>query len=296
MSGQIRKTESGTEAVLRIIRRELKDARKDLRGRGILPDEVVHGARKRLNKARAALRLVRTALGDRRYRRVNVSLRDIARPLTAVRDAKIVVDTFEKLVKGLDASSRAKYQRLHDALMSQRIRTRERILIRRERLDSVRKAIQAAGRRIARWQVEDAGWSVLGPGLKRVYQAGRAAFAAVRSDPSVENLHEWRKQSKYLRHQLEFLEPLSPRVFQRLARRSRALTDRLGDDHDLAVLRQRLQRRSRQFSPAAVDRLIERIDRRRAALQEQANALGVRLYHESPRQFERRLEPHWRAW
>ena len=184
---------------------------------------------------------------------------------------------------------------MHDALMSQRLRTRERILIRRETLEQVRKAIGAARSRMARWSIGDHGWSVLGPGLRRIYKAGRAAFAMARADPSVENLHEWRKQSKYLRHQLEFLEPLSPQVFRRLVKHGRALTDRLGDDHDLAVLRQRLSRRVRQLSPAAMHRLIERIDRRRAALQDQAHALGVRFYREGPRDFEKRLGRYWKA-
>src|SRR6266480_549656 len=103
MSRRSRKSESGTEGILRILYKELKDARADLRGRAILSDEAVHGARKRLKAARAALRLVREALGEHHYRRANTSLRNIARPLTQVRDAKIVVATFEKLLKQLDA-------------------------------------------------------------------------------------------------------------------------------------------------------------------------------------------------
>ena len=49
---------------------------------------------------------------------------------------------------------------------------------------------------------------MLGAGLKRVYRNGRDAFAVAQDDPSQEHLHEWRKQVKYLWHQLQVLQPI----------------------------------------------------------------------------------------
>src|SRR6201999_1755839 len=48
--------------------------------------EAIHGARKDLKKARAALRLVREELGEDIFKRENVALRDAARLLSASRD------------------------------------------------------------------------------------------------------------------------------------------------------------------------------------------------------------------
>src|SRR5262249_61355037 len=54
------------------------------------------------------------------------------------------------------------------------------------------------------------GWPALGPGLRRIYARARAAKRQVDDDPSVENLHEWRKRSKDLRYSLHLLQPTLP--------------------------------------------------------------------------------------
>jgi CHAD domain-containing protein len=293
----MRRNKSGTRETARFIRRELKRAIADLEGgHGILPDEAVHEARKRLKKTRAALRLMRDAMGRARFRRENLRLRDIARPLTPVRDAKVVVATLDALVARAPRQDVAARGRMHRALMAQRMHTRKRSLVRREQLDDVRDALKRARRRVAGWRVEPAGWSVLGKGLERVYRAGRTAFAASRTDATVDNLHELRKQAKYLWHQLQLLEPASPRTIRALETRVHTLADRLGDDHDLAVLRARLLRRRREFGPAAVERLVARIDRRRARLQRQALDLGGSIYAARPGAFAGRIARAWRAW
>src|SRR5580704_13345662 len=53
----------------------------------------IHEIRKKLKRARAALRLLRDCLGKAVYRRENSLLRDAARPLTPVRDAKVLFET-----------------------------------------------------------------------------------------------------------------------------------------------------------------------------------------------------------
>src|SRR3954471_12662774 len=58
-------------------------------------DETVHEVRKSLKRLRALLRLLRHALGPDEYRRENRALRDTARPLGEVRDAKVFVGAIE---------------------------------------------------------------------------------------------------------------------------------------------------------------------------------------------------------
>jgi CHAD domain len=79
----------------------------------------------------------------------------------------------------------------------------------------------------------------------RVYRRGRQALAAVRQKPTVEFIHEWRKQAKYLRYQLDLLRPLAPTALTPLAKTIDRLGDLLGDDHDLAVLRREVAGRPR---------------------------------------------------
>jgi len=62
-------------------------------------DDAVHSARKALKCARATLRLLRGVIGEGRYATENGRLRNAARPLSRVRDAKILLDTARKLLK-----------------------------------------------------------------------------------------------------------------------------------------------------------------------------------------------------
>ena len=75
------------------------------------------------------------------------------------------------------------------------------------------------------------------------------------------------------------------------------LSDHLGDDHDLALLRDQAQRRSAIFAdPADQRHLLEQIDQRRGELQFAAISLGERIYAEKPKRFSKRLERRWEAW
>ena len=75
------------------------------------------------------------------------------------------------------------------------------------------------------------------------------------------------------------------------------LGDQLGDDHDLAVLRERLQQEPSALSDrSAADALAKLIDRRQDELQKKALTLGERLYADKPKQFTRQLHCHWQEW
>src|SRR5687768_12412723 len=64
-----------------------------------LTDEQIHTARKRLKRARADLRLLRDAIGKTAYARENAALRDAARPLSGVRDTRVLIETCETLFR-----------------------------------------------------------------------------------------------------------------------------------------------------------------------------------------------------
>ena len=59
--------------------------------------DAVHESRRDLKKLRALLRLARASLGGEIYRRENAAYRDAGRVLSAVRDAGVLLHTFDKL-------------------------------------------------------------------------------------------------------------------------------------------------------------------------------------------------------
>jgi CHAD domain-containing protein len=123
--------------------------------------------------------------------------------------------------------------------------------------------------------------------------------AGRRSD--AEALHQWRKRVKELRYVAETLDRGgkgtgsgsggAARV-RRVARRADRLGEALGEEHDLALLEDRVRERSRQFAGERKTRrrLQQLIARRRRSLRKRAVREGERLYRLEPRRFVRRLK------
>ena len=105
------------------------------------------------------------------------------------------------------------------------------------------------------------GWELIAPGLHRSYRRGRKRLRAVEEEASVTNLHELRKRVKDLTYQLRLIRDVDRAMLEPLADHAHGLSDHLGDDHDLALLREEAQRRrnalreaGRSAPPAPGDR------------------------------------------
>ena len=266
--------------VRRIVLEDLREAERDLAGRGHPSDRRLHDVRKILKRARAELRLVRDVLGDEAFGRENRALRDAGRPLRRIRDAKSLVETIDALAGRVKRKDARALRGERTSLVASRRRVRARFDADPRPLAVARRLIQEERTSVDRWPDEKHGWSVIGPGVKRVYRAGRRALAAARRRPTVETLHELRKQAKYLWQAMRLLH------MKTLAKRVHRLSDRLGEDHDLAVLVERCGRRG----------VVARVaGKRRAQLRNDAIELARRIFDRRPRDFTGRLERRWRA-
>jgi CHAD domain-containing protein len=297
MAFQLKLKESVSDGVRRVAKRELATALQHLRSHG-KEDEAVHEVRKCCKKVRAALRLVRDELGDTAYRRENFAFRDAARPLTEVRDAAMLVETFDQLIKdSADEIETHAFDEVREALLRNQRDVSERVLKKECAFAKVAEAIEQGLARLPDWTIDQDGWQALGGGLSRVYRAGHRALATAAAEPTVENLHEWRKQAKYLWHQLQLIEPAWIADEKELGEQVHTLTGLVGDDHDLAVLRRLLIADPLGHGGQRVLKsLIALIDRRRRALQEKALVLGRQVYRDPPKVFTRRFDGHWKTW
>jgi CHAD domain-containing protein len=151
-------------------------------------------------------------------------------------------------------------------------------------LAKIRAALENSSTRAAAWQLDSEGWEYIETGLRATYRRARRALRHARKDRATEDLHEWRKQTKYLWHQLQILTPLATGPIGELADEFHHLADYLGDEHDLAMLRERV---------GASAEMQTLIDSRRSELQEKALALGERLYADKSKPFTQRLAAFW---
>jgi CHAD domain-containing protein len=295
MAAELVQSEPGAKGARRILRRQLEKALESLAVRR-LTDERVHDARKRIKKARAALRLLRAALGKGAYTRENAALRDVARPLSQVRDSKVLLDTLEKLNDRFDRKCRGlSLDGFRGALNHERETLRRKVLGRGAPLKPQINTLRRIRSRAKNWHVGKQDWSVIGSGLERVYDQGRTALSEAEAEGTPEAFHEWRKQVKYLRHQLEFLAPAWPDVLRELADQAHKLADELGDEHDLTVLREKAQAHQDTLS-TDLSILLALIDRRCTELRHKAVTRGRQLYEEKPHAFGTRFNGYWDNW
>ena len=238
-------------------------------------EEGVHDARKDMKKLRALLRLVRGEVGDKVFRREADTFRDAAGELSGVRDADVMLATLAELEQRYDAEVGP----VRQALEAHRIRTTGGG--RKQAAETAVALLTEARGRVDDWPLERDGFEALAEGLERSYRRGRRDWRAALKEPSSENLHEWRKRTKDLWYHCSILEETWKPVMAALADEAHELSDRLGDDHDLAVLL--------DFGAESLEPLIAT---RRAELQEEAFAYGSRLYADKPKAFVRRIE-HW---
>jgi CHAD domain-containing protein len=297
MAFRLKAEKSVGRGVKRVVRHQLDKALGRLRSKGG-GDEAVHDARKSFKKVRAVLRLVQDEIGEKAFRRENRRFRDAGRPLTEVRDAKALVEALDRLAEqSADEAETAPIANVRKALQADRRAVRRRVLRDEQAVPAVVSEVKEARDRLRDWSIPHQGWSALAGGIKETYKRGRRALAAAEKDPTPEHLHEWRKQAKYLWHQLQLLEPVWPGVMEELAQEVEALADLLGDDHDLVVLRDTLAAAPEKFGgKARLEKLLALIDRRRGVFAEEAFALGRRLYADRPREFTGRLREYWKAW
>jgi hypothetical protein len=242
----------------------------------------VHESRKAFKRSRAVVRLVRDEIGDDAYRRENTAYRDMGRRLSAARDARVLVEVLDDLVdRYADEVPPDRFARFRGALAEEHDAETERLHSEtgREALEEVNADLERARDRVATWSLDS---GELQPGLQRIYRRGRRAFRAASEEPSVENLHEWRKRVKDLWHAAQVLSK------RKRARRLHHLSNLLGDDHDLAVLREKALDSHRCFEPVqTLTALKGLIDRRRADLEAEAFEVGSRLYRRKPRAYAR---------
>jgi CYTH domain-containing protein/CHAD domain-containing protein len=287
--------EDADVGVRRVILARLEKAAERLReaGDGDAMAEAIHGARKDLKKARAALRLVREELGEKTFKRENRTLRDAARLLSPSRDATVKLETLEALIEG-DAGDvpPGPAALWRDALAADRDRIVE---AEADQSDAAVEAIEAVIERSHHWKLHHTGWKLLSPGLDTAFSEGRDAYEALGEDPTFEEVHELRKRGKDLWYQLRLLRDAWQPVLEPTAEEIHEFTDLLGDHHDLAVLAEDLDGRE-EIGSAHKNVLHELIASEQASLLSDARTLGARVYAEAPKAHLKRLRGYWHAW
>jgi CHAD domain-containing protein len=256
---------------------------------------IVHDVRKRCKKLRGLIRLVRKSFPD--YKSENAAFREVAHLFDDFRDAKVMQDTYDLIVEAFDeqidrsafSSIRAEFTRRRTALASDDEWAQRR--------EEARGKLEKARRRAREWSLDDEGWEAIGGGLAKTYRRARKAMATARDEPSGENLHEWRKRTKYHWYHTRLIKKIAPHLLEPRAMLLHELSDILGDHHDLHVFATQLEAEPTAFADGDTRAILAAmIERRSAELEQEAWREGDRLLCDETDALVARLGEWWEVW
>lgn len=295
MPYRIKRTESVQSAIRRIAQEQISKGVAEIDDGSLDRHETVHQVRKRCKKIRGLIRLARPAF-EATYQRENEAFRDAARKLSKIRDAKSIIETYDRLLERFEAEvKRSAFGSLRQRLTLRLNGIKASNID--QQLAGVRKAFSKASERAEEWKLSESGFDAVCGGLAKTRQRAVDRLADVRQQPSTELLHQWRKRTKYHGYQLRLLRKVWPDVVGELRDALDQLGELLGEDHDLAVFVHTLSNSgllSNGDSDLSV--LVALSEQRRQELQSEAIRLGRYVYAEPTENLTERFRSYWRLW
>jgi CHAD domain-containing protein len=267
---RLKRGESVKSGVKRIAREELGDAVENLR-RG-----EIHEARKHLKKVRALLRLMRYELGAA-YRTENARLREVGLKLSPVRDAEAMIEAVDRV------QDRPGLHVLRTPLERHKreVEKSSGIAVLAPKLADVLDAVRTE---VGKWPLNGQGWDAVDSGVEAAYRKGREALERYLRTGRREDEHEWRKRVKDHWYHVRLLENLWNGDTKDYERELKQLEDALGEDLNLAMLREHAPRRAK---------VEQAIDVEQSALRDRALEIGERIYASKPKKTMKQLRRLW---
>jgi len=297
MAFRLKRKEEVIEGVQRIALEQIDKAIEEIKDDDLPPSETVHQVRKRCKKIRGLVRLVRPSF-ESTYKTENKWFRDAARRISATRDAEAVLESFDELMEHFkDAIDRERYTPLRDSMAAVRDRVVSDSADYEEKIEAFYDDMQEAASRVGGWELSEDGFDALADGVRKVYARGRKALREADQRGTTESFHQWRKRAKYLWYHCRLLRNLWQPQMKMLRDEADHLSDMLGDEHDLAVLRETIENDHEEVvGEEELHALFSLMDARRIELRKQALRTGEWIYTEKPKAFVRRLEAYWDVW
>ena len=303
MSYRLRSDEPFAEGMKRVMVEQVDLALEELsnpRANGGV-DTAIHEARKCMKRIRSALRLYRSSLGEKRYRKENARFRTLGASLARPRESAVAVLTVDELATRFESVLRPEpFGELRAHFAEQHLVALWKTVEEDRAVRRVAKRLRRARGTLLDLEVRDTSELAWRPGLGRAYRNGRRRMREAFAEGSPEAFHEWRKQVKHLRYHLDVLRDAWQGELDRAADLLHQLSDLLGLHHDLVDLRGQLhrnpatrstQRRRHEF--AALSALIEGL---RIDLEAKSQAVGERIYGRRRKAIVARVTACWVTW
>jgi CHAD domain-containing protein len=250
--------------------------------------ENIHQARLCFKRIRSLLRLGRVVLGEHIYKDLNTLYRDQSRMLSQFRDITALIEISQSFQESRRSeSTRSFLTRFRNGLLKQRKELMAGIEIENAKKQVVDSLVQKK-QILDKLHLIDHPSSDLGKGLQRVYKSGKNLYNATLKETNDHNMHEWRKQVKYMWYQLVILTPLWPGIFNALSKQTQTLSQLLGKHHDLVLFENAIVPMKNETKYRnEIKGLGRSIGRKKRNLESQALKLGAKIDLVSPSQLDK---------
>ena len=278
-------------AVGRVGLAQIEMAEGKLAGNGDVAT-AIHDARRCIKRLRALLRLIRPGLSDKSFEAEEERLASVGHLLSGVRDAHVMQQTLLKLEARFGPLPDGAGERLRAAAekSSSDPKPNARGDFRRgalQRLKLARKLFKPEG-------LAGVEFDSVGEGLESSYRKARKAFRNAYRHPSNETFHAWRKGvQRHWRH-MQLLSRAWPETLSARASEAKAVSQLLGEDHDLAVLMAFAETHAGTVLTAEAAALLgAQCVSCQTELRDLAKPRGERLFAEPAEDLKQRLLLYW---
>jgi CHAD domain-containing protein len=253
----------------------------------------VHDTRKSLKRVRALLRLLRSGLSKKEWRRANDDLRQIGRSLSALRERDVLPQTIEGLRATAEPDVVAALDRLAVAFQQAPKTSAERRAA--DPLYEASKSLSAAAARLKDLRFSGTARRILQEGLAATHDAGQRALAATRRDPADEAVHDLRKVVQIHWRQMQLLERAWPDALRVRITTAKDVAQALGQHQDLAMLIEALQEAAPEGTANTdIASIVATCRHTQTALRVRALPLTARLFAADPHAFAAEVMTYWR--
>lgn len=198
-------------------------------------DAHIHRIRVNIKKLRAWIRLLKDTPGKMDFKETDHYLANTAKIFSCHRDAEIIPETINWLKKKTDNPGKKKELQK----INQHISYRKNLPVFPDEKSSIinKKFLTELKQKSIKVDIE----YIIGHGLERTYKksrrCGKKAFS---SNRTLNDLHKFRKWTKYLCYQIEFIQASHPEYYQDEHHLLDKIGKQLGRIHDLDILQQKV--------------------------------------------------------
>lgn len=217
---------------------QLKKSIEEIRDNSLSMHKKIHQLRKRCKKMRGLLRIIRPQLKKSGvYDAQNQYFKETAKQFSAIRNKKMLEETFKKIVLkyGLDE---IRYMQILKSIES--IKVQSEISV-QNHFASYRAEYERNKKNIKQYRLKKKNSKALDNGIKKGYKKAYKLKKKAYKTQSDKDFHLWRKWVKYHWYHMRLIKKNEKCVLCPRVKLSGMLADILGDEHDLSVLKSFVQ-------------------------------------------------------